>query len=115
YESVGGYDPHAEDELGFELGLRRRFEQALLPHAGDWRAANLPRAGAEFNAPLIVRKLDRHTGPLPPSHSFVDIAPENVALHALHVADDELVLRVSETAGARADARVRLAWPVETV
>jgi alpha-mannosidase len=106
---------HTEDELGFELGVRRRFEQALLPHAGDWRGAALPRAGAEFNAPLIVRKLDGHDGSLPPSRGFVDVAPANVALHALHIRGDELVLRVSEMGGAATDAEVRLAWPVAAV
>ena len=111
----GGYDRSSEDSLGFEIGVRHRFEQALLPHAGDWRAASLPQAGAGFNEPFLVRKLERREGRMPAVHGFVSVSPANVALHSCRLQGSRLVLRVSETAGEQTEGAVRFAWPVEDV
>ncbi len=54
---AGGYSAKTRDELGFEIGVTHRFEQALLPHAGNWQHAQMYHEGMAFNAPLIVRKV----------------------------------------------------------
>lgn len=39
---------------GAQLHGEHHFEYALAPHAGDWRAAALPRLSASFRAPAIA-------------------------------------------------------------
>jgi len=115
YGAAGGYDPTAKDEAGFEIGMRHTFHQALLPHTGDWRDAQLVHEGMAFNAPLIVHKCEAHAGALPPSASFVEIEPEHVALHALFVDEGQLVLRVVESKGAPVSGKITLRWPIARV
>ena len=110
YGAVGGYDPNARDEAGFEIGVRHRFDQALVPHAGDWRAARLHREGQAFNTPLIARACQSHPGASPAAASFASVAPESVAAHALFMQDGRLVLRLAEVLGQPADGRVELGW-----
>lgn len=115
YGAVGGYDPATKVDAGFEIGVRHRFEQALLPHTGDWRAQQLHHEGMAFNAPLIVRACARHDGPLPVRGSFVALEPANLALHAMFVDGRELVLRVAEAAGEPAQGKIELRWPIAAV
>ena len=65
YPFFGGYEPGVSSDLGLELGAKRTFDYALVPHEGDWRAAEIYRAGWEFNNPLAVRKVSSHAGSLP--------------------------------------------------
>ncbi|NTY02510.1 glycoside hydrolase family 38 C-terminal domain-containing protein [Deinococcus sp. JMULE3] len=75
---------------------------ALRPHAGDWRAAQAPRAGFELNSPLLA-----HPGTLtlaaPPRLSGLD-----VMLSSLKPAQDGhgVILRVYEAHGARGVLRL---------
>lgn len=48
-----------------------RFEYALYPHRGDWRAGRVPWAAYEYNNRLMAVQADPGEGPLPPSGSFV--------------------------------------------
>ena len=58
YVFHGGYEPGVSSDTGLELGKRLSFQYALMPHAGDWRAAGSWRAGLEFNNPLIAKTVD---------------------------------------------------------
>jgi alpha-mannosidase len=82
------------------------FQLALLPHAGDWRQAKIWRAGYEFNTPLQAVRADAHPGKLPASTSFLTLAGDNVVIGAIKKAedDDDLVLRLVETAGKNSNA-----------
>ncbi|BCX05963.1 MAG: alpha-mannosidase [Candidatus Roseilinea sp.] len=111
YEA-GGYSAQSRDELGFEIGVLHRFEQAILPHAGDWRAAQVYHAGMAFNAPLIVRKVTPHAGALPSHGSFMALEPDHVTVHAIFVDRDQLVLRVVEAEGNHAKGKINLQWPI---
>jgi alpha-mannosidase len=110
YGFGGGYEPGMSSETGFELGQRRRFHYALVPHVGDWREAAVYRAGWEFNHPLLVHKTTAHAGSLPNRWGLLEISPANVVLTALKpAADGGTVLRVYEAAGQPTHAaRIRL-------
>ena len=60
---------------------RHTFRYALIPHAGDWRAA-FAEADA-FQTDLRALSVPAHSGPLPPVLSFVRIDPPALRLSAL--------------------------------
>ena len=63
--SLGDYNEGHTSESGFELGVKRSFHYALVPHAGDWREAGTYRDGLAFNHPMLVKKAALHAGSLP--------------------------------------------------
>jgi len=100
--------PDAPDEKADEG--QHRFSIAIVPHEGDWRQAHTTRAAYNFNLPLLARIVEQHTGDLPPSHSFVAIAPDQVVLTALKKSedDDSWILRFYESSGAPVSASISL-------
>ena len=71
-----------------------------MPHAGDWRQAEIFREGLEFNHPLIARVLATHAGDLPPRWGFLSVQPRNIVLSALKPArNGDVLLRVYEATG----------------
>jgi len=108
--SAGGYSPAARDVRGFEIGVNHHFEQALLPHTGNWQAAKIYREGLAFNVPLIARKVTGHDGELPSSGSFASLDSDHLVLHALYMDGDEWIARVVEAQGEAVDGRMSLRW-----
>ena len=99
YNNVGGFEGQGSDS-GLELGKEFTFQYALLPHAGNWRQAQVYRAGQEFNNPLIVRKDAPHAGNLPAEWGLVEVLPANVVISAFEPSKDgETVIRVYEASG----------------
>ena len=106
--SAEGEDPALSTKLGLELGTRRGFDYALLPHDGDWRSAQIYRAGWEFNTPLIVRKLSAHSGTFPKKWGLLSVSESNVVISALKPGrNGGVVIRVYEAVG-RATSAVKL-------
>jgi hypothetical protein len=95
-----------------EIGVHHRFEQALVPHLGNWITAQLYHEGMAFNTPLVVRKCLPHAGVLPSTGAFASIEPANLVLHALYVEKRQLVMRVAEAAGQAVGGEVKLRWPI---
>jgi alpha-mannosidase len=91
------------------------FTYSLYPHAGSWKDTGTVRRGYELNTPLIPVVTQAHPGALPPSHSFVQIEPENVILSAVKKAEDgdAWLLRFYEFAGK--DTQVKLRLPAGAV
>ena len=87
-----------------------QFSYSLYPHSGDWKQALTVRRGYEFNYKLRALQVEAHEGNLPPQHSFVGIAGDNVVLTALKKAEDSdaLLIRFYEWAGTTAEVRLRL-------
>ena len=101
------------------------YTYALYPHAGSWRDANTPRAGHEFNHPLIARQGKAASKPcLPAEMAFVTVEPKNIVVTAmkpfgnpiaafqkLEEADPTrgIMLRLYDTEGAAAEARIAFA------
>jgi alpha-mannosidase len=100
YGFGGGYEPGVSSDSGLEVGRSLTLQYGLMPHAGDWRHAGVPRAGWEINNPLMVRKVTAHAGSLPPRWGWLEVSAPNVNVSALKPArDDSVILRVYEATG----------------
>jgi alpha-mannosidase len=95
-------DPEADRGL-------HRFCYSLLPHAGDWREAQVPRRAYELNAPLRAAQA---RGPAPslvagPS-SFVQVEGNSAIVETIKVAHDGdgLVVRMYESHNQRDAVRL---------
>jgi len=90
---------------------------SLFPHAGSWQQAGTQRKGYELNNPLLARIGMVHRGTLPATNSFFRIEPANVILSAIKKEigyyNRALILRVYETFGQAADAKIQFPWDVE--
>jgi alpha-mannosidase len=86
----------------------RKFAFALYPHALDWKKAQTMHRGYEFNYKLEAHAASLHPGALPASHSFVDIAQQNLVLTAAKKTEDGdgLLLRFFEWAGEAGTATI---------
>jgi alpha-mannosidase len=89
---------------------RQSFVVRLVPHAGDWRAAGVPRLAAELNQPPFVLIETFHDGPLPQRRSFASDGGGDVVVTVLKRAEDDeaLVVRAYESAGRAARATIAL-------
>lgn len=89
---------------------RHVIPYSLYPHEGDWRAADTPRRGYEFNYPLIPVVAEAHRGKLPKEKSFFASEPSNIILSAVKKAEDgdAFILRFVETTGKDSNAIIRL-------
>ena len=104
YPFFGGYEAGVSSDLGLELGEKRVFDYAIVPHAGDFRSAGVYRSGLEFNNPLVARPLARHSGSLPPRWGLLEVSPSNVVTSALSEGQNgNLILRVYEAGGQKTD------------
>jgi alpha-mannosidase len=115
YGFGGGLEPGMSSESGMQLGREVTLDYALRPHAGTWQQARVYQDGMAFNRPLIVRKAQRHPGPLPKRWSMLSVSQPNVVLSALKPGSDgSLVVRVFEAEGkATSGASIRFASKVK--
>jgi alpha-mannosidase len=102
---------------------RHRFTYSLLPHQGDWRAAQVVRRAYELNAPLFVMRDEGRTTKagedgapsfvLRPS-SFVSTPTDHIVVETVKVADDGngLIVRLYEAHNQRGPASLRFGQPV---
>jgi alpha-mannosidase len=99
-EPVGGFDPAMASDTGLELGKTLTLQYALVPHAGDWKAAGIYRSGWEFNHPLITRKSTAHAGVLPKRWGLLEVSEPNVVVSALKPGPQgSAILRIYEAGG----------------
>ncbi len=115
YEDVGG--PGQSSDSALELGKRLSFDYAVVPHTGTWQAAQIYRAGLEFNNPLVVRPSSTHPGALPKRWGLLEVSNPQAVVSALKPArQGEVALRIYEATGQPArGVRVRLAVPLKSV
>ncbi len=88
---------------------RQDFLVRLVPHAGDWRAAGVPRLAAELNQPPFALLESYHAGPLPRRASYAE-DDGSVVITVLKRAEegDGLVVRAFESAGRPASVTLRV-------
>jgi alpha-mannosidase len=89
---------------------RQEFRFAVLPHAGDYRAAQVERRAAEYNVPMLASVQAPHTGALGHATSLASVDAPNVEITWVKRAEDSqaLVLRLVEWGGRPASATVTL-------
>lgn len=96
----------------------QRFRYRLLPHAGDWRAADVPAAGAILNEPMTALLDSNHPGVLPTSQSLGAVRAGTVMITVIKTAEDDadtVVLRAYETDGAPTTAEFHLPFLERTI
>jgi alpha-mannosidase len=105
--------PRPDTRYAFQDQGIQRFTLGLLAHRGGWADAGATREALLINQRPTVLLESFHDGPLPQTGSFLAVEPETVVAGAVKLAEDgdDLVVRVVETAGRSAPARIRLpAW-----
>jgi alpha-mannosidase len=104
------HDPRELEEGGdFEYmdQGRQSFLVRLVPHAGDWRDADVVRRAAELNQPPFALIETFHAGPLSQRASFADDGGGDVVVTVLKGGEDGgYVVRAVESAGRAASASI---------
>ncbi len=91
------------------------FEYSIIPHAGDWEKAF--HQAYWFARPLSAIWTGRHSGCLENELSFLSISPSSLLVSAVKTADDgsnDLVVRVYNVLGVRAEGVIRAFFPVRS-
>ncbi|MCU1441272.1 MAG: alpha-mannosidase [Rhodoglobus sp.] len=112
------HDPRLLDPEGFysfqDQGIQR-FSYELVPHAGDWRAAQPARRALLAGAPVRAMLESFHPGDLPRRHSFASDGGGAVLVTAIKGSEDpaadggaDLIVRAVETTGAPGRASIEL-------
>jgi alpha-mannosidase len=98
-----------DERYSFQDQGRQEFTLRLVPHGGDWRAAEVVRRAAELNQPAFPLLESYHRGDLPQSRSFAAVTKGSVLPTVVKVAEDDptaVVVRAYETAGQACDATI---------
>ena len=113
------HDPRLLDPDGIysfqDQGIQN-FSYELVPHAGDWRAADPVRRALLLGNPVRAMQESFHDGVLPPVHSFVSDGGGSVMVTALKGTEDacdapgaaDVVVRAIETRGEPGRSRIEL-------
>ncbi|HEU5330661.1 MAG TPA: alpha-mannosidase [Thermomicrobiales bacterium] len=107
-KSANSPDPTAD------LG-RHAFTYSLLPHQGDWRAAEVVAQAAALNLPLVGRVASAGAGPLQDArYSLVTCDRPGLVIDTIKPALDGqgVILRLYEAHGTRGPATLRFAHPI---
>lgn len=109
---------------GMDKGLHS-FKYSLFVHEGDWRTADLPKKGWEFNQPLFAKQENHHPGEIsgwrfsdlsfPPEKSFFGINSDHVIISSVKTKQDAynpnpIILRIVETEGRSENVWVSLPY-----
>ncbi|MFC4427278.1 alpha-mannosidase [Deinococcus navajonensis] len=92
-----------------DQGLQRS-RWALVPHAGDWRAARVPELATQLNQPAVFTREYVHAGSWPSTHSDLQLEDlPTVQVSAVKQAEDspDLILRLHEWGGRAASGQLR--------
>lgn len=102
-------DPHADEG-------HHEFSYAVYPHPGGWREALTVRRGYDLNYPMLVMQTEKHDGMLADTHSFLQIASDNVVVTAFKKAEDnnDLVVRFYEWAGKDSNIQLQFSNAMES-
>jgi alpha-mannosidase len=93
---------------GAQLHGTHRFELAVYPHDGDWRA-DVHAVAEAYTYPLRATVTRKHSGPLPAAGTTIEIDPPTVQLSALQKAGTDLFIRVYNASDDPTEARIHLA------
>ncbi len=87
------------------------FTVSLYPHEGDFREAGTIREAYALNSPLMAMRIEKNDGVLPESFSLVSCDNPAVVLETVKPAEesDDIVIRLYESFGGNAKARIQLA------
>ncbi len=101
-------------DCGSDQGAHE-FTYSLLPHAGNWRQAQVDRRGYELNIPALAVALtqdeDATRRGIPPTQSVLEIDSRSLIVETLKQAEagDELILRTFDSHGCHVKVPFHLA------
>jgi alpha-mannosidase len=108
-------DLDADGPAAFQDQGIQGFRYLLVPHAGDWRDANLARRSTELLVRPRVALESAHDGDLPSSTSFISCDSDSVVITAIKSWEDssgggadDLVVRAVEVLGIGSEVRFEL-------
>ncbi|MGD9495538.1 MAG: hypothetical protein AB7Y46_04410 [Armatimonadota bacterium] len=104
-------EPYAEWEEDVNRQMRgegrHAFAFSVVPHEGGWREAGLWRLSEDLRTPVLqTRTLGR--GELPMEGRGLAVSPETVALSACYADRGRVLVRVFDSVGEGAQARIEL-------
>ncbi len=104
------FEPDAAAEYTYIDQGVQRFHYTMIPHDAGWEEAGTVRHAAELNQRPVVLVATTHPGELPQVDSYLSVEPENLMVSVIKQAEDndDLVLRVVETAGSATKGAIRL-------
>jgi hypothetical protein len=103
------WESYFSDEYGFPNYAE--LTHSLLAHGPEMDDAQRTRAAMEFDSKFLTSVSTTSSGSLPAKKSFVRVSPDNVLLSAFRKRPDSgYELRILETAGKAADAKVELGF-----
>jgi len=80
------------------------IHQAIYPHMGDWRAADIPRAAREYGSPPVAFPARRQNGMLRSSHTLIELVDPSISTTSIHSAGNIIICRVYAAYGREATA-----------
>lgn len=105
----------------WERGMHT-FRYAILPHAGNFKDAGLPRQGYEFNnPPIIFTPMSKKNNlsenkKMEESFSFLSIEEgDNLILNVLKKSHDDIILRIYETFGKETNFKLKFFKKIKDV
>ncbi|MBI1335173.1 MAG: alpha-mannosidase [Armatimonadetes bacterium] len=92
----GGYEDQGVQDFG-----RHSIVYGIVPHAGDWRQANMPWESARLAQPLRAFVTSKHEGSLGKSKSLASTSSNQVEIQAIKQAEDRdgYIVRLRELTG----------------
>ncbi|MBX3389254.1 MAG: chitobiase/beta-hexosaminidase C-terminal domain-containing protein [Phycisphaeraceae bacterium] len=99
----GGYQDQGTQDIG-----RHEMLSALYPHAGDWSSAATVQQAARVNSPLRAFLVPKHDGKLGKQITLGSCDGAQVVALKKAEASDEVIVRLRETQGRQADARLSI-------
>ena len=76
------------------------FSYSLVFRHGSWQTSRVPRAAAEFTAPLLAFPASVHAGSLPPERSYLQLNPASSAIVTVFQREgNNLNVRLFESSG----------------
>ena len=96
-----------------DVGIHR-FTYSLLPHAGDWRAAEVTRRAYELNAPLQIANCKLQIANSSNLQSFLSTPTDHIVVETVKVAHDGdgLIVRLYEAHNQRGAATLVFGQPI---
>lgn len=83
----------------------------LVPHAGTWSEAGVPREAWELHEPLVAHVESAHPGDLPATASFMSCGDDSMLVGVLKKCEDSEDLVVRGYEGAGRAGKMKLEWP----
>ncbi|MFD1677553.1 alpha-mannosidase [Alicyclobacillus fodiniaquatilis] len=92
------------------------FTYSLLPHAGDFVQAEVYRAGYALNVPIQVIETQGSQAQGQDAYSLISLDVSNVMIESVKKAEDsdDIVIRLYETNGAKATAKISVPFTYHT-